>query len=188
MFPWERNPLLKLPGISVLLACQGSLLQSSEKQGLKLFKPGAFHFCRLALLQVSQALQLFSDCSGIGCALHYWMCSLHWAPHLLKSTEKQQDPSDSFILGRTPRMDSMTFGMYFSSASPSVLRNKDDQGQELHSMFSIFKKCHRFYLQSSMLQNDLTFQWKKHFWEKNHQILFWSYGKPQRFGGKPPTS
>lgn len=99
-------------------------------------------------------------------------CALHWAPHLLKSTEKQQDPSDSFILGRTPRMDSMTFGMYFSSGSPSVLRNKDDQGEELRSMCSTFNKCHRFYLQSSILQNDLTFQWKKHFQEKITKFCF----------------
>lgn len=94
-------------------------------------------------------------------------CALHWAPYLLKSAEKQQDPSDSFILGRTPRMDSMTFGMYFSFGSPSVLRNKDDQGEKLHSMFTTFNNCHRFYLKSSMLQNDLTLQWKQHFWKKS---------------------
>lgn len=157
LFPREKTPLLKVPGISVLLACQGSLLQSSEKQGLKLFKPGAFHFCRLVLLQVSKPCSSLQTVVGLD-VLCIIGCALHWAPHLLK-TEKQQDLSDSFILGRTPRMDSLTFGMCFSSGSPSVLRNKDDQGEELHSVFTS-NKCHRFYLKSSMLQNDLTLQWK----------------------------
>lgn len=76
LFPREKNPLLKVPEISVLLACQGSLLQSSEKQGLKLFKPGAFHFCRLVLLQVSKPCSSLQTVVGldvlciIGCALH----------------------------------------------------------------------------------------------------------------------
>lgn len=72
-FLGRGTPHLKVTGNSwqpaVLLSCDGSLPQASAMQGLKLVKPGACSFCRLALLQVLQALQLFTDCSGIRCAL-----------------------------------------------------------------------------------------------------------------------
>lgn len=158
-FIGRRTPHhLKVTGNSwqppVLLTLQGSLPQVFEAQGLKHFQPGACSFCRLVLLQALHASQLFTDCGGIRCALQ-------WAPHLLKRTKKRQDFSDSFTLGRTPRMDSMTFGIYYSSDSQRVLRNKDNQGKRLYSMHRVptnFNKGHRFYLESSILQNDLALQ------------------------------
>lgn len=64
-------------------------------------------------------------------------CTRQWTPHLLKRTKKWQDVSDSFILGRTPRKNSMTSGIYFNSDSQSVLRNKDDQGERSYSICRI---------------------------------------------------
>lgn len=137
----------------------GKLIAIFWKTGLKTFEARCFPFLQTGAFAGVTSLAALCRMVGLDvlCIIGY---ALHWAPHLLKSTEKQQDTSDSFILGRTPRMDSMTLGMYFSSGSPSVLRNKDDQGEKLHSLCTTFNKCHRFYLKSSMLQNDLTLQWK----------------------------